>query len=126
MWLMDDGGAFLCSNLFNLIGVLSIEQHDRLAEMFLNVVADFHRLTGVDKVDGYAVLSEAARASNSMQVCFTVSVSFLIDRQIEVHNDVHLIDVNASRQHICGDENFLMTFAETIKDCQTLIDSEIS
>lgn len=118
--------SFLCANLFNLIGVLCVEQHDTLAEMLFNIFAYVHRLIGIDEIDGDAVLAESARASNAMQVSFAISISTLIDRQIKVHNNVHLIDIDTARQDVGGDENLLMTFPEPIKNRQSLIDSKIS
>lgn len=116
----------LCSDLLDLIRVLCIEEHDLLAKMLFNITADAHRLLGVNEIDGDSVSAKATCAADSMQVSLAIGLALLINRQVEVDDDVHLINVNSSRQDVSCDENFLVTFTETIQDCQSLINSEIS
>lgn len=116
----------LCPNLLDFIGILGIKQHNLLAEMTFDVAADSHGLLRVDEVDGDAMLSKTARSTNTMQVCFAICTALLVHRQVEVHHDVNLIDVDTARQHICCDQNFLVTFTEAIEDSETLINGEIA
>lgn len=116
----------LCADFLDFIGVLSIEQHDFLAEVTLDVTADAHRLVGIDEVDSNAMLAEASSSSDTVQIRFAICIPTLIDRQIEIDNDVHLIDVDAARQNVGGDENFLVSFTEAIQHSQALIYGEIS
>lgn len=88
---------FLCSDLFDFIGVFGIQQHDLLAEVLFDITTNVHRLFAVDEIDGDTVLAKATGSSDAMQVGFAIGTARLIDRQIEVHNNVDLIDVDASR-----------------------------
>lgn len=94
--------------------------------MLLDITTDPHGLLGINEVDGDSVLSKATCSANAMQVSFAISASSLIDRKIKVHHNVDLVDIDAARQYVCGDEHLLVTLAEAIKHCQSLIDCEIA
>lgn len=93
----------LCSDLLNFIGIFGVKQHDLLAEVTFNVAADVHGLLRIDEIDGDSVLAEATGSSNSMQVSLAVCTALLIHRQVKVHDNVNLIDVDTARQNVCGD-----------------------
>jgi hypothetical protein len=116
----------LGSDLLDFVGVLCVEQHDLLAKVAFDVAADVHGHFRVDEIDGDAMLAEASGSSDAVQVGFAVSLVLLIDGKIEVHDDVDLVDVNATRQDVRGDQDLLVAFAEAIEDGETLIDGEIT
>lgn len=116
----------LCSNFFDFIGVLGVKQHNFLAEMTFDVAANAHGLLGINEIDGDSVLAEASSSSDPMQVSLAVSTALLINRKIEVDDDVHLFDVDAARKNVRCDENFLVAFTEAIEDGETLIHGEIA
>lgn len=111
----------LSSDLFNLIRVFSIEVLNGLAEVSFDALTDAHGLSGVDEIDGDAVLAEATSATDSVQISLTICHPLLCNWQIEIHNNVDLLNVNASTQNVCGDQDFLVSLAESIQHSQSLV-----
>lgn len=64
-------------------------------EVLLDRLTDGHRLFRVDEVDGNAAFAEPPCTANSMQVGLTIGPAVCVDRQIEIHHDSHLFDVDS-------------------------------
>lgn len=116
----------LCADLFDFIRIFSIQQHNFLSKVVLDILANSHRLLRVHQVDGDAMLAESSSSTNAMQVRFTIRLVLLIHRQIKVDNNVHLVDVDTARQNVRCDQDFLVTFAEAIENSESLVDGEIA
>lgn len=114
------------SDLLDIIGVFSVKQFDLLAKVLFDVLTDAHRLFRVDEIDSNAVLAESASSSNAMQVSLAIGLTRLVNGQIEIHNNVHLFNVDTARQNVRRDQHFLVTFAEAIQDSQSLIHGQVA
>lgn len=91
----------------------------------LCLVSDFQLTdrTGVfvrDKVDRNSLTSETPRASDTVDVVFTVS------GEIEVDHEGHLLDVDSTGEEIRGDENTGAPAAEVLHDELTLLRGHVT
>ena len=71
----------------------------KLTKMFLNLVEYVHRPGSVQEINGQAILAEAPRPADAMQVGLTVCLAALVHWQVKVHDNSDLLDVNS-----CGKE----------------------
>lgn len=61
-----------------------------------------------------------------MQIGFAICLARLINWEVEINDDVHLIDVDTTRQDVRRDKYLLMSFAEAIKNGQSLLDCQVT
>lgn len=113
-------------NLFDFVTILRVQPLDFLAKVLLNLAAHVHRRFRIDHVDGDAVLAETTGATDSMQICFAIGLTLLVDGQIEVDHYCHLFDVDAARQHVRCDQHLFDAVAEAIEYDEPLLDGQIA
>lgn len=118
--------ALSCLNLLDFVAILRVQLRDLLAEMRLDVAAQVHRSLRVHQIDGQTALAKAPGAPDSMQIRVAVGATLHVDGQIKVHHNRHLLDVDAARQNVGGDQHLLEAGPESIQHRQTLLDGQIA
>ena len=94
--------------------VLDGELIQLLIDQGLNLLENFDIVLG-NKRDGFAHPASTSRAANTMYVVLRVG------RDIEIDDNVDVGDVEATRCHICRDQNVSVVCLETIECVQTLL-----
>lgn len=80
------------------------------------IKVDFFLVTFVNR-DRETLHSEAPSSSNPVLICLVVSVSFVAyskNRNVKVDYDFDLWHVDASREHICSNENSHFAFPKLL------------
>lgn len=69
-----------------------------ITKMALNALQGGQGTRTIDHVDGQTPVAKASCTSNTMQVCLTASLSFLIDWEVKVHDNRYLRNINACQR----------------------------
>lgn len=89
-------------HLLQVIYLVGVHFNNLLAEVRLDLFEDCHGPV-LDHVDGQADLAEASGSTNAVQVGFAVGLEVLVDGEVKVDDNGHLLDVDASGAYVGGD-----------------------
>lgn len=116
-WMHPSRDASL-PDVLELVGVAGVHLRDLLAEVLLYGPDHLHVFMVLDHVEGEAPLAEAAAAPDAVQVGLAVGPAGQGDGQVEVDDDGHLLDVDAARAHVGGDQDLTKGASYEYKRCK--------